>query len=259
MLSFSHPFIVDGQKGFDSMRTPLRGILAIPILLGVLPLAALATVVPCFAQAPPAPGARFVVVLDAAHGGDENGAQLALSGDPKQTQPEKAFALAFSVRLRSLLVARGITVVATRDGDSAMDADHRAETANRAKAQACLSIHASTSGSGAHLYISSLAPAEPARLAAWKTVQAAWVTRSLALAGSLNAALTHAGVPVTLGRTALPGLDSMACPAVAVELAPVLATSHMQAAALDDPAYQVRVADAVAAALVEWRSEAPQP
>jgi hypothetical protein len=44
-----------------------------------------------------------------------------------------------------------------------------------------------------------------------------------------------------------------------VELAPVLATSHMQAAALDDPAYQVRVADAVAAALVEWRSEAPQP
>jgi N-acetylmuramoyl-L-alanine amidase len=207
------------------------------------------------AQSPAAPGSRFVVVLDAAHGGDDSGAQLGSGA----TQPEKAFTLALSFRLRSLLAARGIVVVTTRESDAALDSDRRAEIANRARAQACISLHASLGGTGLHLYTSSLAPAEPARITAWKTAQAAWVTRSLALAGDLNAALTHAGIPVSLGRTALPGMDSMACPAVAVEVAPLAASSRTQAAALGDPAYQTRVANALAAALVQWRAEAPQP
>ena len=63
-------------------------------------------------QAPPAPQLRFVVVLDAAHGGDDSGGRFA-SG-----QQEKAFTLAFSVRLRSLLAARGIQVVTTRESDT---------------------------------------------------------------------------------------------------------------------------------------------
>lgn len=213
------------------------------------------------AQAPPAPTARFVVVLDAAHGGSDQGANLVVGSTqtPPQSQPEKIFTQAFVQRLRALLAARGITVVTTRDGDSTVDASHRAEQANRARAQACLSLHASASGTGVHLYASSLAPTESSRLVAWKTAQASYVTRSLALAGSLNAALGHAQVPVTLGRTALAGVDSMACPAVAVEIAPLLTSSHTQATPLSDQAYQVRVAGALAAALVEWRSEAPQP
>jgi N-acetylmuramoyl-L-alanine amidase len=104
------------------------------------------------AQAPPAPANRFVVVLDAAHGGDDLGAGLG-------GQPEKAYTLALSVRLRSLLMARGFTVVTTRESDATVDADHRAEIANHAGAQACLSLHATESGSGAHLFVSSLAPA----------------------------------------------------------------------------------------------------
>ena len=205
------------------------------------------------AQAPPAPQARFVVVLDAAHGGDDAGGRLA-SG-----QPEKALTLALSVRLRSLLGARGIQVVTTRESDSALDASHRAETANRANAQACLSLHASETGSGTHLFVSSIAPVQPARFAAWKTAQAAWVTRSLALAGVLNSALQHAGTPVTLSRTALPGVESMACPAVAVEIAPERDANQKTTAALGDPGYQARVAGALAAALLEWRTEARQP
>ena len=114
-------------------------------------------------------------------------------------------------------------------------------------------------GSGVHLYISSLAPASADRMMAWKTAQAAYVTRSLALAGVLNSSLTHASVPVTMGRTAVPGLDSMACPAVALEVAPVLASSHSQPVALGDSNYQTQVANALAAAIVRWRSEAPQP
>jgi N-acetylmuramoyl-L-alanine amidase len=217
-------------------------------------LAALASLLPLAAQpAPPAPQARYVVVLDAAHGGDDTGGRLA------NNQLEKSFTLALSVRLRSLLAARGIQVVATRDSDATVEPDKRAEIANHARAQACLSLHASQSGSGLHLFVSSLSPAQPTRFPAWKTAQAAWVTRSLKLAGVLNSALLHAGMSVTLARTSLPAVDSMTCPAIAVEIAPEQSAGHQTPAGLDDTNYQARVAAALAAALVEWRTEARQP
>jgi N-acetylmuramoyl-L-alanine amidase len=200
--------------------------------------------------APASPPARFVVVLDAAHGGDDTGGRLT-SG-----QLEKNFTLALNVRLRSLLAARGIQVVTTRDSDAVVEPNRRAEIANHAQAQACLSLHASESGSGIHLFTSSLAPTQTVRFAAWKTAQAAWVTRSLALAGALNSALLHSGMSVTLGRTTLPAVDSMTCPAVAIEIAPELDQDKKVTAGLDDKDYQARVAAALAAALVEWRTEA---
>ncbi len=79
--------------------------------------------------------------------------------------------------------------------------------------------------------------------------------RSVALAGVINSALTHAGMTVTLGRIALPAIDSMTCPAVAIEVAPEQSSDGAGTGSLDDPDYQARVADALAAALVEWRSE----
>ena len=120
-------------------------------------------------QPVPAPP-RVVVLLDAAHGGDDPGGRL-------NTQSEKDFTLALSVRLRSLLAARGFQVITTRESDSAVDSDRRAEIANRVNAQACLSLHGSETGSGVHLFASSLAPAAPTHLPAWKTAQAAWITR----------------------------------------------------------------------------------
>jgi N-acetylmuramoyl-L-alanine amidase len=192
------------------------------------------------------------VVLDAAHGGDDPGGRL-------ETQAEKDFTLALSVRLRSLLSARGFQVVTTRESDSNVDLNRRAETANHAKAQACLSIHASESGAGVHLFASSLAPTPPTRIPAWKTAQAEWVPRSLALAGVLNSALSHAGLSVTLGRTSLPAVDSMTCPAIAIEVSPGRDPGSNQKTGLDDPAYQARVAEALAAAMLEWKTEARQP
>jgi N-acetylmuramoyl-L-alanine amidase len=191
-----------------------------------------------------------MVVLDAAHGGDDSGGRLS------NGQLEKTFTLALSVRLRSLLGARGIQVVTTRESDATVDLNRRAEIANRARADACLSLHATESGSGIHLFTSSLAPAQPARFASWKTAQTAWVTRSLALEGVLNSALKQAQISVILGRTTLPGIDSMNCPAVAVEIAPELAPDKKIAAGLDDADYQARVAAALAAALLEWRTDA---
>jgi len=203
------------------------------------------------AQTTPTP--RFVVVLDAAHGGDDPGARLT-SG-----QLEKTVTLALSVRLRSLLAARGMQVVTTRESDSTVDPNRRAEIANHANAQVCLSLHATESGSGAHLYASSMAPAQSTGFIAWKTAQSAWVTSSLRLSGVLNSALSHAGISVILGRTALPAIESMTCPAVAVEIAPERDSDSAISAEPDDVAYQARVASALAAAVVQWRTEAHQP
>jgi N-acetylmuramoyl-L-alanine amidase len=234
--------------------------------LAIAVFAAFGTI-PGAAQAPPAPvqapapAAHFAVVLDAAHGGDDSGGH---SGD----WMEKSFTLALSVRLRSLLTARGISVITTRESDMTLTPERRDDIANHANAQACLSLHATLSGggsggesgSGIHLFVSSLAASAPARFEPWRTAQAASVTRSLALAGVLNAALQHAGMTVTLGRTALPVVDSMTCPAVAVEISPEGATSRPASESatdsLNDAGYQARVADALAAALVEWRAEA---
>ena len=72
-------------------------------------LASLTTRAQAPAQAPPVPASRSAVVLDAAHGGEEAGARLITSDG--NTEPEKAYTLELSVRLRSLLAARGISVV----------------------------------------------------------------------------------------------------------------------------------------------------
>jgi N-acetylmuramoyl-L-alanine amidase len=109
------------------------------------------------------------------------------------------------------------------------------------------------------VFASALAPAAATRFPAWKTAQAAWVTRSLALAGVINSTLQQAGLTVTLGRTALPAVDSMTCPALAIEVAPDRSTGVNPADSFSDPAYQARIAEALAAALLEWKTEVRQP
>jgi len=208
------------------------------------------------APAPPAPPvvpARFVVVLDAAHGGDDLGGHLS-SG-----QLEKNANLGLSVRLRSLLVARGIQVVTTRESDQSVDLNRRAEIANHAQARACISLHTAETGTGVHLFVSSLALTTTTRFTAWKTAQAASVTRSLALAGVLNAALLQAGTSVTLGRMPLPGIENMTCPAVAVEVSPERSSDHRVTAESDDPNYQAGIAQTLATALLEWKAQAARP
>ena len=228
----------------------------LPAALGLLAL--LQSHLPLMAQSQ-APE-RFVVVLDAGHGGDDPGGRL--EDKSGKVTEEKSFALALSERLRSLLAARGIAVVTTRAADIAVSPDRRAEIANQAKAQACLSLHATMSGTGVHLYTSSLAPAAAGSASSpipWKTAQAQWVAQSLSLAGALNNALVHAGIPVITGSTSLSAIDSMGCPAVAVELAPLNDAGGGQVNGPADPGYQAHLAEALAAALVEWRAEARKP
>jgi N-acetylmuramoyl-L-alanine amidase len=209
--------------------------------------------------------ARFVVVLDAAHGGDDSGAQLA------DSVAEKNVTLALSVRLRSLLTARGFSVTTTREGNVNVDSDGRAQIANHAVASAsgasaCLSLHASEAGAGVHIFVSSLGAAPATRFLAWKTAQAAYVNRSLKLAGTMNSAFEHSSlngaadgnagpIPATLARASLPGVDSMTCPAVAIEMAPIRDANHRVATEVTDPGYQQQVVEALAAALLEWKTD----
>ncbi len=220
-------------------------------------LFAFAILVTLLSAAHPARGqTTFTVVLDAAHGGPDPGALLT------PQLPEKAWTLGLSVRLRSALQARGFRVLTTRESDTDPAFDARASDANHARAGACLVLHATGSGSGAHLYTSSLnpAPAGAGELQPWTTAQAPFLTRSLQLASELNTAFNAANIPVTLGRVRLPPLDSLRCPAVAVELAPLhdLRDGKRQEAALDDPAYEQRILDALSAALIAWRAERAQ-
>lgn len=200
---------------------------------------------------PRPPELRFVVVLDAAHGGSDAGAILGIAG------PEKNYTEALAVRLHALLGARGVRSIFTRDGDVTLDNDARAIVANRAHASACILLHATPTGNGVHLFTSSLpAPAQPApqdlrrAFLPWQTAQASFATQSLRLESDINAALTALHVPVLLGRTSLMPLDSMACPAVAIEIAPLNAETP-----LGDPKYQQKITEALTSALLAWRSD----
>ncbi len=203
------------------------------------------------AQQPNPEPARYTVLLDAAHGGPETGARLS------DQLLEKDLVLALSVRLRSMLSARGITVVTTRESDTNPAPDVRAAMGNRAHAAACLLLHATTSGTGVHLYTSALAPSAPltSGLRPWVTAQAGFLTQSLKLSSDLSEAFGHASVPVTLGSVSLQPIDSMACPAVILEVAPLLARRGKPGAALSDAEYQTRLIDALSGALEQWRAD----
>lgn len=203
--------------------------------------------------APPTPRPpRVLIFLDPAHGGIDTGARL--GGNVL----EKDITLAISFRLRSLLSARGFIVITTREADAGTPPtpDQRAEIANHANSLACLLVHATASGNGIHIFNSSLAPAATRRNAflPWDAAQAPFIDRSIRLAAEMHSAFDRARIPVTLGRTYLRPLDNLTCPAVAVEIAPLAAAGGEDAMEVSNPAYQQRAAEAIAWALMEWRT-----
>jgi N-acetylmuramoyl-L-alanine amidase len=228
---------------------------------------------------------RTLVFLDAAHGGPDAGAHL---GD----QLEKDLTLVLVGRLRSALVAEGFTVTTTRDADppTLLTPDERAGIANRAHPVACVVVHATTGGTGVHLYTSTLAPADaldepdseggrgsdyglgplgglgpelaladatPGGPVPWERAQGGSVRQSLHLERDIGTALKTSSLPVLAGRAALRPLDNLMCPAVAVELAPL--TADGSATPATDAQYQQLVIDALARALLFWRGHADAP
>ena len=107
-------------------------------------------------------------------------------------------------QLRAALNARGIRSMLTRTSDVTLDNDARATTANHSHAAACISLHATSTGNGVHLFTSSLpavTEADPRRVfLPWQTAQAAYETSSLRLESDVDAALTQQHIPVLIAE-----------------------------------------------------------
>jgi N-acetylmuramoyl-L-alanine amidase len=198
---------------------------------------------------------RSLIVLDPAHGGNDIGARIS------DRVVEKDVTLALAIRLRSLLAARGFTVVLTRTTDADLTPDQRAELANRNHAVACLVLHATASGTGVHLATSTLTPiltTQPAAPIPWDDAQATYLPQSQHLAAGIAAALTRSTVPLLTQHAALRPLDNLLCPAVSIELAPLVNPSS-DPTPITDAGYQQRVSEAIAGALIFWRNQAQPP
>jgi N-acetylmuramoyl-L-alanine amidase len=190
------------------------------------------------------PPIRNLVVLDPAHGGADNGAHLI------DNLLEKDLNLALAGRLKATLTAHGLQVITTRDGDTSPTSDQRAELANHARPVVCVLIHASNSGSGAYLAASSLTPTGDEHIALpWDTAQSAYVSDSTTLLDLASKAFSSGKVPAITLRSSVPPIDSMTCPALLLELAPMGKT------AITDIDYQQSVADALTTAILAFRDQ----
>ena len=210
---------------------------------------------------PPRPTPAFyrnLVVLDPAHGGRDNGAQLSSNA------VEKDLTLAFAQKLRPALVAQGFTVVATRDSDPSdeLTTDERAGIANHVRPLVCIVIHATAAGNGVHVVSSSLAEVDSkpsSRALLWNRAQEPMVAMSLKLANEVGLTLETNHLPVMLFRASVPPIDSLICPTIAIELAPLKGNSGKPMLP-SDSSYQQRVITAIADGIASFRTHnAPPP
>ena len=240
-----------------SLRTPTRALL---LLLAATASAQTPTPAPPHQPKPhpkpyQAPFNPNLILLDPAHGGEDNGSSL---GPKADNELEKDLNIAFANRLNTLLTAKGFTIVITHAASSdEVTADQRVELTNRSRAVACLLLHASPSGEGIHLFASALtAPSyaderDNTAIAPWDSAQAPSLPRSLQLANELATALNALKVPLIIGRASVSPIDSMSCAAVAVEIAPAAANSNVA-----DETYQQHIAESIVTALTYWRQHA---
>lgn len=169
------------------------------------------------AQAVPAkPRPHPAVVIDAAHGGDDPGAKLA------QNINEKDVTLALARRLKHELELRGIEAALLRDSDASISLDQRVSAANLSGAALYVVIHATASGSGIHLY-TAMVPSQPRKTFAFvrvRSAQAPSIDISRALVSAISTELLKRDTPVTSMMAAVPPLNLVLPPAIAVEIAP---------------------------------------
>jgi N-acetylmuramoyl-L-alanine amidase len=204
------------------------------------------------AAAPVVAPPRYVIVVDASHGGEERGAAL---GDKLA---EKDVTLALARRLRMELQARGIALLMTRDGDTTMTPDQRAAVANGARTILFVSLHAGTVGHGVRLYTAMLPTPVGAEghgpFLQWDTAQRNSLTISHSVAQQISGELTRREVPVQVLLAAVRPLNNIAAPAIAVEVAP----PKDQVDVLMSASYQENVASALATVIAVARPRLEQ-
>jgi N-acetylmuramoyl-L-alanine amidase len=210
------------------------------------------------------PGAPLpVVVLDAGHGGTEDG------GRSRDGVLEKDLTAQYVARVRlALLATNKYRIVLTRAGNATVSFEQRAFAANLAGALYFLSFHAGDLGSASpRIAVFSYQPAAPPTPVANKTLPATFIpwaqvqeahldpSRQLALALQQQFILTG-GVAVDPPATApVRTLRSVNASAVAIELGRL--ASDADATPLTNPAFQQQVATAVVQALASLEKGGP--
>ncbi len=196
-------------------------------------------------QAPPPPAVsstvQYFVVVDASHGGDERGAALS------DQLAEKDVTLAFALRLRQQLQARGLATLLLREGDTTMSLDQRANMTNAAHPAIYICLHAASQGSGVRLYTALMPAGAEGRgpFLDWNTAQSGFRAASQTAETSLAAELGKRQIAVRSLLAPLRPLNNITTAAVAIEVAPPAG----KLADLNSPAYQQLVAESVTAGI----------
>ncbi len=165
----------------------------------------------------PAPAhARMLVLIDAAHGGEERGAQLS------DKLAEKDVTLALARRLKAELNARGITAALLHEQDTTLTLDQRAQAANSARPWLYIALHAASSGTGIRVYTPLLPapPGAPTGLVLWGRAQQNSWTASRSLGDALLARLQEKKIAASLAAAPLRPLNNVLAPALGIEVAP---------------------------------------
>ena len=222
---------------------------------------------------PPAGGLRTIVV-DAGHGGEEEGAR-----GPAGTL-EKNVTLGVARRLKSALEARlGVRVILTRDSDATVGLDERAAVANNNKADLFISLHANASVrpsmTGAEVFYLSLdeygeeaqrvahadsealpvfgGGARDIEVILWEMAQARYIERSAALAQAAEAALReHVPMsPRAIQQAPFRVLVGANMPAILVEMGFI--SNPAQERELGTEGFQSAIVQALVDSIVRFR------
>jgi N-acetylmuramoyl-L-alanine amidase len=197
--------------------------------------------------APPKP--KFLVVIDPAHGGTDNGD--AITPD----LAEKSVTLALARRLARDLEKLGIVSTLLRTSDVALSLDQRANSANTARAAVYVALHASAQGNGVRVYSSMLTVSSPPpdrhSFLPWETAQAAFLDASTSLVTAVNAACASKSLPVRSSPAPVRPLNNIAAAAFAVEIAP---PADMPASGVSSGRYQDIISNAIAQAIADSRA-----
>jgi N-acetylmuramoyl-L-alanine amidase len=190
---------------------------------------------------------RYLVVVDASHGGDDHGETLS------STLLEKDITLALARSLRQELESRGINALVLRDSDANLSLDQRAILANENHTAIYVALHASSSGRGVRVYTALLPFDDDDRgpFRSWMTAQHAALPLSRNTAGAVAAELQKRQIPVRTVGAPLRPMNNVTGPAIAVEVAPQQADISQ----LTAPDYQQLIMSAVATAIAANRDQ----
>lgn len=190
-------------------------------------------------------GHRFLVAVDASHGGSERGAAL------NDRIAEKDVTLAFGLTLRHELEVRGVSTFMLRDTDTTLSVDQRASMVNSSHAAIYICLHAAGPGGGVRLYTALIPPAANSHgpFMDWNTAQAPYLRGSRAAANRIAFELRKDQISARTLPADLQPLNNVAATAIAVEVTP---PNNMDE--LLSPTYQQGIAASLADGIVAVRA-----